>query len=267
MTAPRDRTPLAAVRLRRELPGEVRLFGELGSTNAEATQLALQGADEGLVVVAEHQSAGRGRLDRRWEAPAHSSLTFSVVLRPQVSIEHWPWLPLLTGYVVRTALAEHGIEATLKWPNDVLLGDRKVAGILVERVGTDRGPAAIVGIGLNVSLTEHELPVPTATSLLIATGAAPDRTDLLLTLVRQLTTTYVEWSPDPTRPPTSGALRSAYASVCSTLGRVVRAELPNGQSVVGEAIAIDRTGRLVLKTAVGEHAIGAGDVVHIRPGE
>jgi BirA family transcriptional regulator, biotin operon repressor / biotin---[acetyl-CoA-carboxylase] ligase len=184
-----------------------------------------------------------------------------------VAIEHWPWLPLLTGYAVFEALAGIGVEASLKWPNDVLLNERKVAGILVERVETERGPAAIIGIGLNVSMGEDELPVPTATSLLLATGVVPDRSDLLVAIVRQVLSTYAEWAPDPTRPPTSGALRTAYSSACGTLGREVRAELPNGQAVVGEATGIDWTGRLVVRTPAGEHAIGAGDVVHIRPGE
>lgn len=243
------------------------LLDEVASTNAVAIDLAREGGDHGLVVVTEHQTAGRGRLDRRWEAPPRSSLMFSVVLRPQMSIEHWPWLPLLTGHAVRQALSSHGIEATVKWPNDVLLDELKVAGILVERVETDRGAAAIIGIGLNVSMTEDELPVPTATSILLSTGQVPDRDDLLVALVRQLITAYAEWAPDPARPPASGALRTAYSSVCSTLGRAVRAELPDGHSIVGEAVAVDRGGRLVLRTEQGERAIGAGDVVHIRPDE
>ncbi len=267
MTGQDERAPLVLAQLSSRLVGEVRVFDELGSTNAEASALANQGAAEGLVVVAEHQSAGRGRLDRRWEAPARSALTFSVVLRPQVAVDHWPWLPLLTGYAVFRALKSLDIEASLKWPNDVLLGERKVAGILVERIETSRGPAAVVGIGLNVSMTEAELPVPSATSLLLATGIVHDRTELLIRLTQELMRAYADWVPDPSRPPTSGALRTAYTSACSTLGREVRAELPTGEFVMGRANTIDSTGRLVLATTAGERAIGAGDVVHIRPGE
>ncbi len=251
------------------LPGlEVHVYDELGSTNAEASRLAREGVREGTVVVAEHQTAGRGRLDRRWEAPPRSSLTFSVVLHPQVSVDHWPWLPLLTGYAVLRCLRDGGIgqRASLKWPNDVLIDDRKVAGILVERIGTDTGAAAIVGIGLNVSMTEAELPVPTATSLLLATGHAPDRTDLLTGLLQTLLTTYAEWAPDAGTPRTP-ALRAAYTSACSTLQQTVRADLPGGEAVTGQAIGVDEAGRLVIANTSGSRAIGAGDVVHIRAHE
>lgn len=265
MTNPTDRTPLDAVRLSQEIAGEFHVYDELGSTNAETARLAREGADEGLVVVAEHQTAGRGRLDRRWEAPARSALTFSVLLRPQVGIDHWPWLPLLTGYAVFQALRGIGIETSLKWPNDVLLGEQKVAGILAERVETSRGPAAVLGIGINVSITAEELPVPTATSLWLATGELADRTDLLIGLAQTLLKTCAEWAPDPSRAPNTGALRTAYISACRTIGQTVRADLPTGQSITGQATKIDAAGRLLVMTADGERAIGAGDVVHIRP--
>lgn len=262
------RPPLDSARLG-DLPGlEVLLHDELGSTNVEACRLAREGAREGTVVVAELQTAGRGRLDRRWEAPPRSSLTLSLILRPEVGLVHWPWLPLLTGYAVLRCLRDLGVgeAATLKWPNDVLIDERKVAGILVERIETGSGPAAIVGIGLNVSMTEGELPVPTATSLLLATGDAPDRTGVLSGLLNTLVVTYAEWAPDAGEPRTP-ALRAAYVSACSTLERNVRADLPGGTSVTGRAIGVDETGRLVLATASGSQAIGAGDVVHIRAGE
>ena len=129
------------------------------------------------MVVAEHQTAGRGRLDRSWETPPRAALTFSVLLRPSVGPEQWPWLPLLTGYAVGTALRDAGFDAGVKWPNDVLIGDLKVAGILVERVDTPTGPAAVLGVGLNVSTTAEELPVPTATSLALAARRRPGPDD------------------------------------------------------------------------------------------
>ena len=144
------------------------------STNAVLAERAREGAPEGLVVATEHQTAGRGRLDRTWETPAGSALTFSTLLRPEVPPATWPWLPLLTGYAVAKALAGAGFGAVLKWPNDVLIGDRKVAGILVERVETPGGPAAVVGIGLNVLLAAEELPVPTAGK----TGTTNDAKDV-----------------------------------------------------------------------------------------
>ena len=139
---------------------QLEVLDTTASTNAVASARARDGAPHGLVVVAEHQTAGRGRLDRAWETPARSSLTFSVVLRPQVPAPEWPWLPLLAGHALVTALREIEVPAGLKWPNDVLIGERKVAGILLERVETGDGPAAVLGIGLNVSTTAEELPVP-----------------------------------------------------------------------------------------------------------
>ncbi|MGL5826419.1 MAG: biotin--[acetyl-CoA-carboxylase] ligase [Nocardioides sp.] len=261
------RTPLDTGRLRRALPFEVRVYAELPSTNAEARRLAEKAVPLPVVVVAEYQSAGRGRLARRWQAPDGAGLTYSVLLRPRVTNRQWPWLPMLAGYAAWCSLAERGVPATLKWPNDVLIGDRKLAGILVERVDTAHGPAAVVGIGLNVSLTEAELPVATATSLLLATGQAWDRTELLIGLVRELLTAYAEWEREVDRHVFGPTLRTRYAAACGTLNRVVRVDLPGGRSVTGTATEIDDLGRLVVTDAAGAHAIGAGDVVHIRPAE
>ena len=130
------------------------------STNAVVAERALAGAPDGLVVVADHQTAGRGRLDRTWESPPGTALTFSMLLRPQSPTRAWPWLPLLAGYAVGKALQARGLDAGVKWPNDVLVGERKVAGILVERLETPDGPAAVVGVGINAALTPDALPVP-----------------------------------------------------------------------------------------------------------
>lgn len=242
---------------------EVELLGTATSTNAVAADRARAGATEGLVVVAEHQTAGRGRLDRTWETPPRSSLTFSLVLRPTVPAGDWPWLPLLTGHTVAKALRAAGYaDAGVKWPNDVLLGDLKVAGILVERVETPSGPAAVVGVGLNVSLTPEELPVPTATSLAIASGAEPDRTRLLVDLLRSLREAYDAWQAGGADA--TARLRSSYAAACVTVGREVRVELPGAEPLTGRATGVDRAGRLVVLGAGGETVVGAGDVVHVR---
>ncbi|MDH2415075.1 biotin--[acetyl-CoA-carboxylase] ligase [Nocardioides sp. CER19] len=248
-------------------PFVVEILPETPSTNAVVAERARQGAPEGLVVVTEHQTAGRGRLDRTWETPLHSALTLSVLLRPpvdRVPAQRWPWLPLLTGLAVTSALREEGYAAGVKWPNDVLLRTRsgeekKVCGILVERVETPDGPAAVVGIGLNTSLTVAELPVPTATSLAIESGGPVDRTAVLRSVLRGLRGHYEDWVADP------DTLRSAYAAASVTLGRQVRAELPGGATLVGRATAIDASGRVVIATEQGEKAVGAGDVVHLRP--
>ncbi len=253
-----DPRPLAA--LAPDLVVEV--LESATSSNAVASDRAREGADEGLVIVAEHQSAGRGRLDRAWEAPARSALTFSLLVRPTAPAADWPWLPLLTGYTVMKTLRAEGYDVGVKWPNDVLVGDRKLVGILVERVETPSGPAAVLGVGLNVSLTADELPVPTATSLTLESGAEPDRTHLLVELLRSLREAYDVWQAGGAEA--TARLRSSYAAACVTVGREVRVDLPGGQLLTGRATGVDGAGRLVVLGADGETVVGAGDVVHVR---
>jgi BirA family biotin operon repressor/biotin-[acetyl-CoA-carboxylase] ligase len=210
------------------------------------------------VVVTEHQTAGRGRLDRTWETPPRAALTFSVLLRPTAAAADWPWLPLLAGHALGRALREAGFDVGVKWPNDVLVGGLKVAGILVERVETPTGPAAVVGIGLNVTSTRAELPVETATSLAVE-GAAPDRTELLVAVLGTLRSEYDAWQHGA-----AADLRAAYTRECVTVGRDVRVELPSGERLIGRATGVDPGGRLLVRGPAGETAVGAGDVVHVR---
>jgi BirA family biotin operon repressor/biotin-[acetyl-CoA-carboxylase] ligase len=192
-------------------------------------------------------------------------LTQSVLLRPAVAAADWPWLPLLTGVAVARALRELGAPADLKWPNDVLLGDAKVAGLLVERVETAAGPAAVVGIGINVSTTGAELGLDTATSLLEA-GVVVDRTELLVTLLRGLRREYDAWSAAGGSPEGSG-LHAAYSALCVTVGRTVRVEVPAGEPLTGVATGIAPGGGLVVEGPSGTVTVGAGDVVHVRLGQ
>ena len=253
-----DPTPLAAL-----APGlVVEVMQTATSTNAVAADRARSGAAEGLVVVAEHQTAGRGRLDRTWGSPARSGVVFSLVLRPRVPLADWPWIPLLTGHTVATALRALGYDAGVKWPNDVLIGDRKVAGILVERIETPDGPAAVVGVGLNAGLTVAELPVPTATSLAIESGSDPDRTAVLVALLRALREAYDAWQAGGDAA--TARLRTAYAAACVTVGRDVRVDLPGGGVRTGRATGVDAGGRLIVTGAGGDTVVGAGDVVHVR---
>ena len=242
----------------------VEVVDQAGSTNALVAERARAGAGPGLVVVAEHQTAGRGRLDRTWEAPERSALTFSVLLRPTVPARSWPWLPLLAGHAVATTLREAGFEAEVKWPNDVLIADRKVAGVLVERIETGGGPAAVVGIGLNVRMTADELPVPEATSLALSApdGTAPDRTDLLVALLQTLWQTYTAWEEGG--DPAARRLADSYAATCATVGREVRVDLPSGEVLTGLATGIDPSGRLLVERGGARTAVNAGDVVHVR---
>jgi BirA family biotin operon repressor/biotin-[acetyl-CoA-carboxylase] ligase len=243
-------------------PARVEIVDRAASTNALVAERARAGEPEWLVVVAEHQTAGRGRLDRTWETPDRAALTFSVLLRPEVQAERWPWLPLLTGYAVGATLRTVGAAACLKWPNDVTVDDAKVAGILLERVESSAGPAAVVGIGLNVSTTREELPVETATSLSLL-GVEVDRTTLLGAVLTALSEQYDEWLGQGGSGEASFA--AAYRRVCSTIGRRVRVDLPSGEAVGGQATGVDDVGRLLVETEDGEVVVGAGDVVHVRP--
>ncbi len=262
--APAARPALDAARLPDH---QVEVVQEAGSTNALVAERAQADGPEGLVIVAEHQTAGRGRLDRTWETPARSGLTFSVLLRPTAAAATWPWLPLLAGYEVSKALRAAGFDATVKWPNDVLLrghggAERKVAGILVERVETAGGPAAVVGVGLNVGMTADELPVPEATSLAIE-GETPDRTELLGLLLDTLWEGYVAWQEGGEAA--TSRLAESYATACATIGRQVRVDLPSGEVLTGTATGIDPSGRLMVADGAGGHtAVSAGDVVHVR---
>jgi len=274
-TAPDDpaRPPLAQDDLNRRLAAgglwrEIRVLEHAGSTNADLAAIAATGREgEGLVVVAEHQHAGRGRLDRSWVVPPRAGLTFSALLHPVgVPPQRWGWLPLLAGLAVATAVSSvAAIDARLKWPNDVLdaRDGRKLGGILVEQVGTPSGPVAVVGVGLNVTLREEELPVPGATSVLLAGGTVTGRGPLLLAVLAEMERWYVAWRSAGGDPDGCG-LRLAYAGRCATLGREVRAELPDGGTVSGVARRVDATGALVVATATGEQTVAAGDVLHLR---
>jgi BirA family biotin operon repressor/biotin-[acetyl-CoA-carboxylase] ligase len=230
---------------------------------------ALAGDDEGLVLVAEHQTAGRGRLDRTWETPARAALTFSVLLRPRIDDARWTWLPLLAGLAVTEGIeAAGGPRCELKWPNDVLCRGGKVGGLLVERVETTRGPAAVLGVGLNVSTTRHELPVETATSLLLESQLqdrpSPDRTVLLRELLVALGDRYREWA-DAEGDARQG-LAAAYLRASATVGRDVRIQLPSGAVLEARAVDVDPSGSLVVEGPSGRRSVSAGDVVHVRAG-
>lgn len=253
-----------------ELPPDltVEVVDELESTNAEVADRARAGAPSGLVVVADHQSAGRGRLDRSWSSPPGTAVTFSLLLRPTVELRSWPWIPLLTGYAVDKAVKALGPglpEAGVKWPNDVLIGDRKVAGILVERVDTPDGPAAVVGVGINVCLGADELPVPHATSLEIELGRGVDRTDVLVEVLAAVKEAYDAWEVGG--EPAGQRLAESYAAACVTVGRDVRVDLPDGSVLEGTATGIDADGRLAVDVDGTTHTVAAGDVVHVRAAE
>jgi BirA family transcriptional regulator, biotin operon repressor / biotin---[acetyl-CoA-carboxylase] ligase len=281
-----DRPPLSERRLQRALVtpyGPWRrlvLKTETGSTNADAVAAAGMGEPEGLVVVAEQQTAGRGRLGRSWLSPPRAGLAASVLLRPGEADPDrgWPtapatsygWLPLLAGVALVAAVDRlAALDATLKWPNDLLVAGGKCGGILAEVVpggnGTPR--AIVVGVGLNVTLRRHELPsTPTglpATSLQLAGAEATDRDPLLRALLREIATWYERWRSAGADPQVCG-LREAYLRSCATVGRDVRVLLPDGEEITGTAKTVDANGRLVVRVGDRDRAVAAGDLVHLR---
>ncbi|MFE7507768.1 biotin--[acetyl-CoA-carboxylase] ligase [Promicromonospora sp. NPDC057488] len=259
------------------------------STNAEL--VAAVRADPAAwpapsALVAEEQTAGRGRAGRSWETPPRAGLTVSVLLRPRVPAEALGWLPLLAGLAVVRAVSDDGVSAAVKWPNDVLLPAadtvgglgpyRKVAGILAEVVpeAPDAGPAGVaagaapavvLGIGLNVSQSAEELPVPTATSLALAGYPRPDRTDVLVRMLGEVHAVVRRWE-DAAGDVVAAGLLAEYAAVSATLGTRVRAELAGDAGVLeGEAVGLDGTGALRIRTDAGEErTVTAGDVWHLR---
>jgi BirA family transcriptional regulator, biotin operon repressor / biotin---[acetyl-CoA-carboxylase] ligase len=238
---------------------EVRVLAELASTNAAVAAEA--DSKEGLVVVAEHQTAGRGRLDRAWVSPPRAGLTFSVLLHPHpVPEARWTWLPLLVGLAMAEAVEDvSGVAVRLKWPNDLLADDRKLGGILIER----HGSAVVVGIGINVTTTDLELPGPQATSLLLAEAAVTDRETLLRAALRALADRYLSWQE---RAGDSTLIADAYADRCATLGAHVRVALADGTDIEGTGARIDADGQLVVETASRAVTVTSGDVVQVRPG-
>jgi BirA family biotin operon repressor/biotin-[acetyl-CoA-carboxylase] ligase len=266
------RVPLDRAALRRALdrPGglwrDLEVVETTGSTNADLLARALAGEPEGAVLAAEEQRAGRGRMGRTWTSPPRAALTFSVLLKPAVPPARRGWLPLLAGVAVATAVTQvTGVRTGLKWPNDLLAADAKLAGILAEAAGD----AIVVGIGLNVSTEPAEFP-PTrpgalpATSLRAAGATALDRASLLLAILEELEHWYRAWQRAGGDPDRSG-LRQEYLRWSATIGRTVRAELPGGQALSGPVAGVDSDGRLLVRVSSGsEVAVAAGDVVHLR---
>jgi len=267
-----------------------------GSTNDELVHRA-SGADAASwpdlsVIVTDNQTAGRGRLGRSWSAPVGTSIAISVLLRPNeapgvtaavpaapafgvcpagpvtiaagsaraLPTDSFGWIPLLAGVAMARAVRSLGAAATLKWPNDVLIGGRKVCGILSELLPGSDG--VVVGVGLNVSIAADSLPVETATSLLVE-GVIVDTDVALAAFLAEFTAVYRAFVAAGGDPQASG-LRAAVVEGCETVGRAVRVQLPAGDPLLGTASDIDELGRLVVESNGRRTAVAAGDVTHLR---
>jgi BirA family biotin operon repressor/biotin-[acetyl-CoA-carboxylase] ligase len=208
-------------------------------------------AKSGEVIIAEFQSAGRGRLDRTFLAPPQSALLFSFYIEPKREVSDWSFISFLAALSMQEVISKDLIEvATLKWPNDILIGDKKVAGLLAQQ--TNRG--VIVGIGLNVAMGETELPVPSATSLALCGSNNLNRNELVANFLNRFEVALHEWD--------SGKdFQEKYRQVSSTIGGRVRVDVVGRDSIEGEAVAISTQGALILANG---YEVNVGDVVHLR---
>jgi BirA family transcriptional regulator, biotin operon repressor / biotin---[acetyl-CoA-carboxylase] ligase len=242
---------------------DVHWFAQLDSTNTWLLERAGEGAPEGTVAVADRQLAGRGRLGRRWESPSGSGLLTSILFRPTVAPEDLFAVPALVALAARRAIEETaGVSVRAKWPNDLVLDDLKLAGVLTETRATGAGDlAVVVGIGINVS---WPMPGPAATELRAtcleaAAGRPVDRRALLEAMLFSIGERRGMLEDAEGRASVVGELES----VTATIGRVVQVELPD-EEVVGTAIGLDHQGRMVLEIEGERRVVAAGDVVHLR---
>ena len=220
------------------------------STQTDLAALARSGkAKPGDVIAANYQSAGRGRLSRTFEAPKNSALLFSLYIEPKREKEDWGWIALIAGASVAQALVE--VKATVKWPNDILVNEKKISGLIAEIVGD----GVIIGIGINVGMSLEELPVLTATSLAIEGISNRNRNEILAKVLSQFESNFSTWDEG------DNSIAQIYASLSSTLGTKVQIHYPNEQIEKGLAVAISPRGELILDS--GSH-VQAGDVVHLR---
>ncbi|MFE4469931.1 biotin--[acetyl-CoA-carboxylase] ligase [Leifsonia sp. NPDC056824] len=235
---------------------------EAASTN-DVLQARAGDLPDLAVVVTDNQTGGRGRLGRVWVSPPGKALAISVLLRPEgLAPEALGWFPLLAGVAMSRALSGFtSREVAVKWPNDVLIDEAKVCGILSELLpGMD---GVIVGAGVNLTLERDELPTATSTSLALAGAKDIDPDAVLAAYLTQLSVLYREFvaaGGDPVR----SALRDEVVEACHTIGRSVRVELPGGDVLLGTATSIDESGRLIVDSDDGPTAVAAGDVTHLR---
>jgi BirA family transcriptional regulator, biotin operon repressor / biotin---[acetyl-CoA-carboxylase] ligase len=243
------------------LKPKVLRFESLPSTNTELARLASEGAPEGVSVVADEQTAGRGRLQRAWSSPKGAGLYFSILLRPTIPQNCWPLITFMAALAVSDALREAcELETDIKWPNDILSGERKICGILAEAIETPVGRAVILGIGIN--LTQNAFPPElenVATSVAEATGRAGDREQILAALLDTLSRWHSQLN-DPGKIVDAWSNRSSYA-----IGKLV--QVSNGDDVwQGTTCGVEPDGALRLRTSSGEiKLVRAGDVYSVRP--
>lgn len=241
-------------------------LAETGSTNQDLAALAKKSdLPEFYTVVTDFQSAGRGRLDRVWEAPAASSVMASVYLKPRFeNTSGIGWISLLVAEAIKRTIQDLGVSANIKWPNDVLVSGSKVSGVLAE-VSQDLA-SVVVGFGINVTQEAKDLPVQTATSLLLAGASSLDRDEILAKTLSNMKVLYSELAAAKGDAQACG-LRQQLLDSSATIGQLVEVTFKNQDSVQGRAVDIDDSGRLVVKTDAKTLLVSAGDILHLRANE
>jgi BirA family biotin operon repressor/biotin-[acetyl-CoA-carboxylase] ligase len=234
---------------------------QTGSTNKDLLGKA-EGLPEFYVLATDFQLAGKGRMNRSWEASPGSSVMASILLRPRfIQSSGIAWLSLLTALAISRAISDLGPKPQIKWPNDVLIAEKKVSGILAE-VATDLS-CVVIGFGINVNQSIEQLPIDTATSLLLENAGSVDRDQLLAAVIENIKQLYVDLSSAGGDAQASG-LRKAILEMSATVGSQVSVEFPDGKKAFGLAKDIDETGRLVVLTQIETLSVSAGDVLHLR---
>jgi BirA family biotin operon repressor/biotin-[acetyl-CoA-carboxylase] ligase len=238
-------------------------YESLPSTNTEIARLAGEGAEEGLAVVADEQTAGRGRLQRAWSSPKGAGLYFSILLRPKLASDRWPLITFVAALATGDALLEAAsVQTDIKWPNDLLANERKICGILAEAIETPTGRAVVLGIGIN--LTNQAFPdelINLATSVANESGRPAEREAILAALLQAL----ARWYSLLQEPDGAEKIAAAWSSRSSwATGRLV--QVTNGaETLQGHTRGIENDGALRLETAQGIQLIRAGDVTSVRP--
>lgn len=255
MSTDAPRAPLDRKRISEEISPywRVSVVQENESTQEDLMQLVNKNqALPKSVVVSEYQSAGRGRLDRNFEAAPMSALTFSLYIEPKVEREEWSFLTLLTALSIQEAITslDNNVAINIKWPNDLLIGEKKCAGIIAQ--ASEKG--VIIGIGINVGMNQKELPVPSATSLAIEGLSQLDRNAILAVILNHFEVNLQIWE-------LGKSFIAEYKGVCATIGEDVEVTLPGGRTITSKALGISDSGELLLES--GE-VVSVGDVVHLR---
>ena len=255
MSTDAPRAPLDPKRITEEISQYWRVSVVDITESTQVDLLQLVSSNQALskrVIVSEFQSAGRGRLDRNFEAAPMTALTFSMYIEPKVEKTEWSFLTLLAALSVREAIAslDSTTRIDIKWPNDLLIGEKKCAGIIAQ--ATDKG--VVIGIGINVGMNESELPVPTATSLAIEGSLELDRNIILGAILNHFEVNLQIWE-------LGKSFISEYKEASATIGANIEVSLPGGKLIKSRAIGVSDAGELLLES--GE-AVTVGDVVHLR---